>query len=113
MTVDTRVCKEAIVRLVASNPGLVFKVFEHDLDEQDYSDPKNVQAFELPATFPACWKRISKERVGCGERHYGKATTLRMFECSAGLGAEFYEDCLRAYVWDDGNEIVALSVEGE
>jgi hypothetical protein len=97
MSISTADCKQAIVDFIRLNPGHVSSQF------CDVA-PNDISTFEAQATKTNNWKRFEKERVTHGQF---KGMTRRGFNCNP------YDDQLRAYVWDDGNTILRISIEGE
>lgn len=107
MAIKTEDCKKAIVAFVKNNPGHVASKF---VDEE----ATDVATFEKPAALTSNWKREFKEKVHVvGEygaapgRSHKPSINFRCFDCRP------YDDQLRAYTWDDGQEILKIRVEGE
>jgi hypothetical protein len=87
MKVTTALCKNAIVKMISSNPEIV---------ESQFDDNESAE----PAKLVKNWKRMYKEKNKDG-------TFLRVFDCTP------YDDQLRAYVVDDGVSIISVNIEGE
>jgi hypothetical protein len=87
MSIDTKACKEAIVKSAATDPQRIQALFVDTVPVE-------------PAKLQKNWVRIYKERQADG-------TTMRTFDCKP------YDDQLRAYVVDDGQNILSVSIEGE
>jgi len=88
--ISTADCKQAIVAWLQARPGHV---------QQQFTDPID----EAPSLVVGNWKRIVKEFATWGP----PAKWMRTFDCRP------YDDQLRAYVWDDGQQIVGVEVLGE
>ena len=87
MKITTDLCKKEIVKIITSNPLIVEDLFCGD----ESADP---------AKLVKNWKRILKETRNDG-------STLRGFNCVP------YDDQLRAYIVDNGVNILSISIEGE
>lgn len=88
--ITTKDCKDAIIKFVLNNPGHVARQF---------SPAEN----EDPAKKVSNWKRISKSV----EKRNNGNVYVREFDCVP------YDDQLRATVWDDGEQILRVFIEGE
>jgi len=92
MKISTETCKKAIVEFVKNNNGYISNLFAGDkVDESLACKESN-------------WKREIKRTCDFGT-HVGK--TVREFDCRP------FDSQLRAYVYDDGKEIIALEILGE
>lgn len=101
-TITTEACKARIVDYIKNNPGCVRA--QYVSLNGNTTLPEN---FEIPAHDIAAWKRIQKQKLPNGN-------TERLFECSRTTEAlDFYEDTLRATVYDNGTEILTVVVAGE
>ena len=97
--ITTADCKKAIVDYILAHPGLVYAQFVREPGDPIPS------VFEQPAQVEKNWKRFSKQI----DTFMFKGMTERGFECrSYGDGDE-----LRAYTYDDGQNIVHITVAGE
>lgn len=101
--ISTEDCRLAIAQWCEAHPGHVARQFVEPVDEAGARNPKT-------------WKREAKTRIAPGEidaagysRFAPGATCVRQFACRAyGDGDE-----LRAYVYDDGENILNVVVLGE
>jgi hypothetical protein len=124
MTISTADCKNAICTIInGSNGGTVLA--------EAYNGAPNISEFlkhcwmcdqsgnQIPANTIADvikqagnvknWKRIEKEKAH-GPFSWGDppgAKWRRGFDCRP------FDDQLRAYVWDDGNQIIKVQIMGE
>jgi len=87
MSISTAICKAEITKIVINNPSIVTDQF----DAGESADP---------AKLTKNWKRIEKGKMDNGN-------TERIFDCTP------YNDQLRAYVIDDGEKILEISIVGE
>lgn len=114
MSIGTKDCKDAICALVNSPDGLktlamaysgtsnVCEFIKHaymcnNEGEQIQSTIDNILKYAGSQKY---WARHSKETLRNGQ-------TCRCFNCNP------FDDSLRAYVWDDGNTILRINIEGE
>lgn len=96
MPIRTEDCRAAIAEWVKAHPGHVARQFVEPVDES-------------PACNPKTWKREMKARIRPYSQLAPGAVRVRQFACRAyGDGDE-----LRAYVYDDGNQILKVVVQGE
>lgn len=87
MKITTAICKQEITKIIIKKPSIVENLFCNSESADSAKLVKN-------------WKRLYKEKRkdGC---------TLRVFDCTP------YDDQLRAYVVDNGANIISISIEGE
>lgn len=106
--ITTADCKQAIVDYIAKHPGCIANRFV---------DIQNQANFERPAQLVKSWKRFQKFKVRVatvGLHSVPTGTIVRAFECSATEEAqEYYEDCLRAYTYDDGHTFIKIIIDAE
>lgn len=100
MVITTAECKKAIVDWVKLHPGYVSKQFDPPESEADARLEKN-------------WKRIWKQK--CNERMVlaNSRLNLKIGMWERGFDCKPYDDQLRAYTYDDGEQIIHIVVQGE
>lgn len=116
--INTDFCRQAIAEHVAKNPGCVYSQYINAENYNDYFEgpiPEELlnkkvvpEEFEKPAHNPRNWKRTVKEKVTPNNSNY-HSKYLRIFNCDHNQ----YDDSLRAYVYDDGMNIVHIDICGE
>lgn len=127
MPINSNDCKKAICAIVTGpNGGRMLA--------EAYNGSPNISAFlshcwmndkqgnQIPATSIGVviqqagdlknWKRFEKSKVSyageyCASQSAKNTIYLRAFNCVP------FEDQIRAYVWDDGNTILKVEIQGE
>lgn len=138
MTISTADCKKAIVDYCQKNGKQIIEEAYGDFEDVDLcapndelDHPANMQEAIAPMLLEKNWKRMGKRRCeddydittyqdafrdvmpselidALFAQHKSKAgLTERSFNCNP------YDDQLRAYVYDDGTQIVDIRVQGE
>jgi hypothetical protein len=127
MSISTADCKKAICDLINSpNGGTVLAIAYNakpDISEflkhcwmidknGNEIPPNNIQDVIKQAGNINNWKREEKTMVPSVNQVYGFANekniiTLRTFDCRP------FDDQLRAYVWDNGTDILKVKISGE
>lgn len=105
MSIQTADCKQAIANEVNNKTAVVDSIIAQFVEKLTSAEVIN------HAGNPKNWARMSKLRVSYSGRSLDEtplgATCLRIFDCRP------FDDQLRAYVWDDGNQILKIEIVGE